>query len=104
MRHIIRAAAMAIVLTPLIAAAPDPRGPNMSDTTHQAAAAPEQPSIGQATMEPDGTIILRLRAVSPGAVGDAMLRYPPDHPQYKSILEHLGGLKPGDSKPVAPFD
>ena len=104
MRHIIRAAAMVVVLTPLIAAAPAPRTPKMSDTTPQPAAAPGQPSIGQATMEPDGTIILRLRAVSPGAIGDAMLRYPPNHPKYKSILEHLGGLQPGESKPVPPFD
>src|SRR5580704_9071330 len=99
MRQFIQVAAMAVALTSLIAAAPESRAQTMSETTPQTAAVPEQPSIGQATMEPDGTIVLRLRAVSPGAIGDAMLRYPPDNPQYKSILEHLGGLKPGESKP-----
>ena len=62
------------------------------------------PSIGVATMEPDLTIVLRLRAVSPGALGEALLRYPPDHPQYGEIKAHLGGLMPGGSKPVPPFD
>jgi hypothetical protein len=54
-------------------------------------------------MEPDATIILQLRAVSPTAIGDPLLRDPPDHPQYKSILDHLGGSTPGESKPVPPF-
>jgi hypothetical protein len=85
----------------------DPKGAAMSETDSTAAAptpAKEAPSIGEATMDPDGTIILHLRAASPTAVGDALLRYPPDHPQYKSILAHLGGLAPGEHKPVPPFD
>jgi len=64
----------------------------------------EQPSIGQATMDPDGTIVLQLRADgSGGSVGDALLRYPPNHPQYHSILDHLGGLRPGQVKSVPPW-
>lgn len=63
-------------------------------------------SIGQATMEADGTIVLYLRAQgsSSGASGDALIRYTLDHPQYRSILEHLGGLHPGESKPVPPWN
>jgi len=63
-------------------------------------------SIGQATMEADGTIVLYLRAQasSSGASGDALIRYPLDHPQYRSILEHLGGLHPGETKPVPPWN
>jgi hypothetical protein len=69
-----------------------------------APAAAVSDSIGSATMEKDGTIVLMLRATGPGpAVGDALLRYPPDHPKYREILSHLGGLKPGESKPVPPF-
>lgn len=64
----------------------------------------EPASIGEATMDPDRTIVLHLRAVSPGAVGDGLLRYPPSHPQYASILAHLKGLEPGERKPVPPFD
>ena len=76
----------------------------MIDTPKPVTPALEQPSIGRATMEADGTIILRLRAVSPGAIGDALLRYPPDHAQYQSILNHLGGMTPGESKPVKRLD
>ena len=76
------------------------------DTTH-GQSAPSKPagkSIGQATMAPDGTIILDLRAEGPGgAVGDARLIYPRTHKDYESILKHLGGLKPGETKPVPPW-
>jgi len=61
-------------------------------------------SIGSASMGEDGTIVLQLRAEGPGgALGDALLTYPQDHPQYQQILDHLGGLKPGESKPVPPW-
>lgn len=60
-------------------------------------------SIGVATMEPDRTIVLQLRATGNGLIGDALLRYPPDHAQYAEILAHVGPMEPGDSKPVAPF-
>ena len=64
----------------------------------------QQPSIGRATMDADGTIVLQLRAESSGgALGDALLRYPPSHPQYRSILDHLGGLRPGETKLVPPW-
>jgi hypothetical protein len=33
----------------------------------------------------------------------ALLTYPPSHPQYREILEHVGGLKPGETKPCPPF-
>lgn len=66
---------------------------------------PEAPveSIGVATMEPDRTIVLQLRATGPGLLGDTLLRYPPDHAQYAEILAHVGPLEPGQSRPVAPF-
>jgi hypothetical protein len=62
-------------------------------------------SIGMATMTDDGTIILDLRAVSPmGHLGDSRITYPTSHPQYQQILSHLGGLRPGEKKPVPPWD
>ena len=62
------------------------------------------PSIGQAVMSADGTITMDLRAEGPGgAVGDARFVYPPDHKDYQMILKHLGGMKPGETKPVPPF-
>lgn len=61
-------------------------------------------SIGSATMTADGTIKLMLRAESAsGAVGDALIVYPRGHAKYDYVLKHLGGLKPGESKPVPPF-
>jgi hypothetical protein len=64
----------------------------------------EPKSIGVATMGTDRTITLRLRAVGPdGLEGEGFFVYPPSHEQYQSILDHLGGLEPGQSKPVPPF-
>jgi hypothetical protein len=61
-------------------------------------------SIGLATMEPDGTIVLKLRAEGPGRMmGEGLLRYPPSHKDYNEVLTHIGGLKPGESKPVPPW-
>jgi len=61
-------------------------------------------SIGTATMTADRTIILDLRAQAPdGTVGDARLTYPKSHKDYAAILKHLGGLKPGEHKPVPPW-
>jgi hypothetical protein len=54
-------------------------------------------------MKEDGTLILTLRAEGPGMIGDGQFIYPPTHKQYKQVLEHLGGLRPGESKPVPPW-
>lgn len=62
------------------------------------------PPIGTAWMERDGTIVLQLRAEGPGGiVGDSMVRYPRSHREYDQVLRHLGGLKPGETKPVPPW-
>jgi hypothetical protein len=60
--------------------------------------------IGVASMEADGTIILRLRANGEGGTtGDGTISYRPDSQHYQSVLEHLGGLEPGETKPVKPW-
>jgi hypothetical protein len=64
----------------------------------------EAASIGVATMGPDGTIELRLRANGPGGmVGEGFLTYRPSDPQYAEVLRHLGGLRPGETKGVPPW-
>ena len=69
----------------------------MSDTTPA--------SIGGATMRPDGTINLQLRAEGPDGIrGDAFFSYPPDHPRYENILAHVGPIEPGDQRPVLPWE
>ncbi len=63
-----------------------------------------EPDIGVATMLPDGTIHMRLRAPLPGGgAGEGEFDYKPDSPDYRQILEHLGGLQPGETKPVKPW-
>ena len=61
------------------------------------------PSIGTATMLDNGTIELRLIARDHGIIGHSTLRYPPEHKEYKEILRHVGGLKPGEVKSVPPW-
>jgi hypothetical protein len=62
-------------------------------------------TIGTARMEADGTLVLTLRAEGAGGViGDAQFVYPLDHPQYRDILRHLGGLEPGQEKPVPSWE
>jgi predicted small lipoprotein YifL len=88
---------------------PVPDAPKQPDTPKQVV--PDAPpasnaadSIGEATMLDDGTIRLQLIARGEGGmVGDALLTYPPSHAQYQYILDHLGPMKPGDSKAVPPF-
>jgi hypothetical protein len=61
-------------------------------------------SIGAATMAEDGTVTLRLRAeTEDGASGDGFFQYSPSDPDYRGVVEHVGGLRPGESKPVPPW-
>jgi hypothetical protein len=61
--------------------------------------------IGVATQDPDGTLVLILRAESHvGAVGDAQIRYAPSDPAYAGIARHLGPIPPGGSVAVRPFE
>lgn len=61
-------------------------------------------SIGVATMREDGTLVLQLRAeTDDGVIGDALLEYPPSHPKYREVLEHVGPLDPGEEVVVRPF-
>lgn len=68
-----------------------------------ARAQPAPAPIGSAHMQPDGTIVLDLVARNGGVVGHGRLVYPPGHRDYEMILRHLGGLRPGETKPVPPF-
>jgi hypothetical protein len=66
---------------------------------------PSKQSIGVASMEKDGTIVLQLRAELDGGAnfGEGYFRYPPTDPEYQKILKHVGGLKPGESRDVPPW-
>lgn len=60
-------------------------------------------SIGVAYMEKDGTIRLRIRSLPPGPIAEGEFRYAPGDRDYESIRAHVGGLTPGESKPVPPW-
>jgi hypothetical protein len=60
-------------------------------------------SIGTADMANDGTITLHLRSLWPDPIAEGELVYAPDDPQYADIKQHLGGIAPGDVKPVKPW-
>lgn len=56
--------------------------------------------IGIAVMGEDGTVTLNLRAPS-GA--QSVIVYRRGDPQYARIVSHLGGIQPGEHKPVPAF-
>jgi hypothetical protein len=60
-------------------------------------------SIGIAEMTADGTITLHLKSLWPDPHEDSDLTYTSDDPQYDEIKRHLGGIEPGQSKPIPPF-
>lgn len=65
---------------------------------------PLPPSIGVARMLDDGTLVLDLRAEdASGRRGDARRVYTKSHPRYRAVLDHLGPIGVGETKPVPPW-
>jgi hypothetical protein len=60
-------------------------------------------SVGSASMAADGTITLRVRSLWPQPFAETTLVYAPGDAQYGMIKRHLGGIAPGQSKPVPPM-
>ncbi|HXJ00638.1 MAG TPA: hypothetical protein VNH44_05405 [Micropepsaceae bacterium] len=59
-------------------------------------------SIGVATMLQDGTILIGVGG--PDATrAQAVLMVEPGDTNYQSIIDHVGGLKPGETKPIPPW-
>jgi len=61
-------------------------------------------SIGIATMMSDGAIVLDLRANEGGRHAATRVTYTREHPSYAEVLKHLGDMKPGDTRPVPPWE
>ena len=61
-------------------------------------------SIGTATMLKDGTVIYYQRFKTNDA-GEQLIpaRFPPGSPGYQDAIQHIGGIKPGESKPIPPY-
>ena len=60
--------------------------------------------IGDATMSEDRTIIIRMRRTTDGMNISGTKRYPVTAPDYKEVLDHLGGMQPGETKLVPAWD
>ena len=62
--------------------------------------AQERPIIGDAIMQDDGTIVVRLRRTTDGRNVSGSVSYRVSDPHYQAVLDHIGGLKPGEVKLV----
>lgn len=63
-----------------------------------------QEYIGMATMLPDGTIHMELHLPAPGGGwSESAVDYRPGDRYYDEVIDHVGGLNPGESKPVRPW-
>lgn len=61
-------------------------------------------SIGTAMALKDGTIIYHVNGEAVGeGPGSVVWRFPVDSPGYADALEHIGGIKPGERKPIPPY-
>lgn len=62
------------------------------------------PSIGEAWLEKDGSITLNLRGDATGAPAHAQFNYKTSDKDFKDVLKHLNGIKPGEIKKVPPWE
>jgi hypothetical protein len=61
-------------------------------------------SVGVARMAPDGTVTAYLRSEAPGQpIAEAKTIYKPGDPKYDEMVAHIGGIKPGEEKPIPPW-
>jgi multidrug efflux pump subunit AcrA (membrane-fusion protein) len=60
--------------------------------------------VGEAKMLPDGSLSVKLRpeGAPPGGQTRTVV-FKPENPRYKEILAHVGDMKPGERKPLAPW-
>jgi hypothetical protein len=60
--------------------------------------------IGTAVMDDDRIITLKLHAKTPGGdYGHSVFYVRPSDRNYAETIEHLGGIEPGQKKPVRPW-
>jgi hypothetical protein len=60
-------------------------------------------SIGDAWLDENGTINVRLRRTTDGINISGAVKYPIGDKNYDQVMKHLGGLKPGETKLVPPW-
>jgi len=61
-------------------------------------------TVGSAYMRDDGTLEMSLRAVaSDGTIGEALMIVAPTDSRHAEMVKHLGGIAPGEGRPIPPF-
>jgi len=60
-------------------------------------------SIGMARMLADGTILVGVGARGANDRARAVMQLRPGDTQYQPLLDHIGGLKPGQTKSIPPW-
>ena len=61
------------------------------------------PSVGVARMLENGTILVGIRGPGPDGPLQAVLMVEPGDTNYQQIIDHVGGLKPGETKSIPPW-
>jgi hypothetical protein len=74
-----------------------------SAAVHAAENPKDEKSIGVATMLADGTILVGVPGPEAGSRARAVLMVEPGDTNYQSIIDHVGGLKPGETKSIPPW-
>ena len=65
--------------------------------------APTPASVGVATMLPNGTILVGVQGPGDDSRAQAVLMVEPGDSTYQPIIDHVGGLKPGETKSIPPW-
>jgi len=68
-----------------------------------AESATDDKSVGKTTMLQDGTILVGVPGPGPDSRAQAVLEVQPGDTNYQQIIDHVGGLKPGETKPIPPW-
>jgi hypothetical protein len=60
-------------------------------------------AIGVATMLQNGTILVGVRGTNTDSLLQGVLMVEPGDSTYQQLIDHVGGLKPGETKPIPPW-
>src|SRR5579864_4200509 len=61
------------------------------------------PAIGVATMLQNGAILVGVRGPDAESSLQGILMVEPGDSTYQQLIDHVGGLKPGETKPIPPW-
>jgi hypothetical protein len=101
---ILALAAAALLGLPCVSAPGENQPTAPPDRANSASDKADEWFSGTATLEADGTIVVRIASKEKGQpVAHGYFRYPPAHPEYMSISGHVGKLTVGVPKKIEPW-